>query len=90
MSSIALKMYLMMCTGQGPSDSSGNGGCSSLSAVSTRLGLPAAVAAAAAHGVLTLDPAQRDYLSALLGQPLPEFPSSTTYGSAGRQGATAR
>lgn len=51
-----------------------DGGASSsfLAAVSQRMSMPAAVAAAAAHGVLKLDSAQRDYLSALLGGPLPE------------------
>lgn len=56
----------------GPIDGGASSGC--LTAVSQRLSLPAGVAAAAAHGVLAVDSAQRDYLSALLGGPLPEPP----------------
>ncbi len=47
------------------------------------MALPSAVSAAVAHGVLALDSAQRDYLSALLGQPLPEAPPPAHSGGGG-------
>lgn len=53
------------------------------------MALPASVAAASAHGVVALDPAQRDYLSALLGQPLPDASSQqgpTTASDGGANG----
>lgn len=75
----------------GPID--GGASDSFLTAVSRRMSMPAAVAAAAAHGVLKLDAAQRDYLSALLGGPLPaahtsslsQGDSSSNHGSASQE-----
>jgi hypothetical protein len=51
-----------------------------LAAVSKHMSLPLAVATAAATSVLTLDSAQRDYLSAVLGGPLPEPPQQAAAG----------
>jgi hypothetical protein len=66
-------------TGQGSS-----GGFAA--ALHSRLQLPVAIAGAAADGTLELDAAQRDYLSALLGQPLPEAGAAADSHTAGSSG----
>lgn len=75
-----LTLLVLCAAGQSP----GAGGF--LAALSGRLQLPAAICAAASEGTLALDTAQRDYLSALLGSPLPE-PGSVSSG--GRSSAAA-
>lgn len=57
-----------------------------MAALHSRLQLPAAIAAAAAAGTLELDAAQRDYLSALLGEPLPEAGAAADGHPAGSSG----
>lgn len=58
-----------------------------MAALSARLQLPASIAASAAAGALQLDAAQRDYLSALLGEPLPEVGATLNGVAAGSTGA---
>lgn len=76
--------------GQGSGAGAG-GSAGFLTAISARLQLPAAIPAAAAEGVLQLDAAQRDYLSALLGSPLPEPAMAAAAGgaAAGSAGASS-
>lgn len=47
-----------------------------LAALTQRRRLPAAIGDAVAGGTLRLDDAQRDYVHALLGEPIPEVGSS--------------
>lgn len=60
-----------------------------LAALVQRRSLPVAIGSAVASGTLRLDDAQRDYVHALLGEPIPEAsaaaaPAGTSGGTAGR------